>query len=69
MKYIESIHYKGEVKERIWKILDHVSIKDVVLYAKRRNIKGLNRAWRIENENGEILYLHCDPAFWQYWNG
>lgn len=68
MKYIESTHYKGEVKERIWKILDHVSIKDVVLYAKRRNMEGLNRAWRIEDENGEILESHCDPAFWQYLN-
>lgn len=67
-QYIESVHYNGEAKERIWSILDHVSTKDVILYAKRRNMEGYNRAWRIE-ENGEIIDCHCDPDFWQYLNG
>ena len=67
-QYIESVHCNGEVKERIWNILDYASIKDIVLYAKRRNMEGLNRAWRIEGENREILESHCDPAFWQYLN-
>lgn len=67
-QYIESVHCKGEVKERIWKILDHVSIHDVILYAKRRNMEGLNRAWRIE-EDSKIIEAYCDPAFWQYLNG
>lgn len=67
-QYIESVHCNGEVKERIWNILDHVSIHDVVLYAKRRNMEGYNRAWRIE-ENGKIIKAHCDTAFWQYLNG
>lgn len=35
-QYIESVHYNGEVKERIWNILDHVSIHDVILYAKKK---------------------------------
>ena len=48
---------EGEVKERIWKILDHVSIHDVILYAKRRNMEGYNRAWRIE-EDGKIIEAH-----------
>lgn len=67
-QYIESVHCNGEVKERIWNILDHVSTKDVVLYAKRRNMEGLNRAWRIE-EDDKIIEAHCDPSFWQYLNG
>ena len=67
-QYIESMHCNGEVKERIWKILDHVSIHEVILYAKERNMEGYNRAWRIE-EDGKIIEAHCDPDFWQYLNG
>ena len=66
-QYIESIHYNGEVKEKIWNILDYVSIHDVILYAKRRNMEGYNTAWRIE-EDGKIIEAHCDPSFWQYLN-
>lgn len=61
-QYIESVHCNDEVKERIWNILDHVSIHDVILYAKRRNMEGCNRAWRIE-EDGKIIESHCDPDF------
>lgn len=67
-QYIESVHYNGEVKERIWNILDSASIEDVIAYAKKRNALGYNRAWRIE-ENGKIIKAHCDPDFWQYLNG
>ncbi len=66
-QYIESVHCNGEVKEKIWKILDDIPLRDVVLYAKKRNTEGYNRAWRIE-ENGEIIEAHCNPAFWQYLN-
>ena len=66
-QYIESIHCDGEVKEKIWKILDNIPLRDVVLYAKKRNAHGYNRAWRIE-ENGDIIEAHCDPAFLQYLN-
>lgn len=66
-QYIESVHCKGEVKEKIWKILDCTSLQDIILYAKKRNTEGYNRAWRIE-ENGEIIEAHCNPAFWQYLN-
>lgn len=66
-QYIESVHYNGEVKERIWKILDHVSIIEVAKYARKRNELGYNRAWRIE-EDSKIIEAHCDPDFWQYLN-
>lgn len=67
-RYIGSVHCKGEVKERIWNIPDHVSIIEVVKHARRRNTLGYNRAWRIE-EDGKIIEAHCDPNFWQYLNG
>lgn len=66
-QYIESVHYNEEVKERIWNILDHVSIIEVVKCARKRNELGYNRAWRIEKD-GKIIESHCDPAFWQYLN-
>lgn len=66
-QYIESVHCNGEVKEKIWKILDDIPLRDVVLYAKKRNAHGYNRAWRIE-ENGDIIEAYCDPAFLQYLN-
>lgn len=66
-QYIESIHCNGEVKEKIWKILDCTLLQDVILYAKKRNASGYNRAWRIE-EDGKIIEAHCNPAFWQYLN-
>ena len=34
-QYIESVHCNGEVKEKIWKILDNIPLRDVVLYAKK----------------------------------
>lgn len=34
-QYIESIHCNGEVKEKIWKILDCTLLQDVILYAKK----------------------------------
>ena len=66
-RYIESIHYNGEVKEKIWKILDYIPIQEVILYAKKRNTEGYNKAWRIEDD-GKIIEYHCDSAFWQYLN-
>lgn len=66
-QYIESVHCNGEVKEKIWKILDYIPLRDVILYAKKRNAQGYNRAWRIE-ENGEVIEAHCDQAFLQYLN-
>lgn len=67
-QYIESVHYNGEVKEKIWNILDSASIVKVVADARKRNCLGYNRAWRIE-EDGKIIEAHCDPSFWQYLNG
>lgn len=67
-QYIESTHYNGEVKEKIWNILDSANISDVINLARKRNVLGYNRAWRIE-DNGKIIGSHCDPAFWQYLNG
>ena len=52
-QYIESVHYNGEVKEKIWKILDYIPLRDVILYAKkemRRDIiehGGLKRTGRL----------------------
>lgn len=68
MKYIESTHCNGEIKERSV-IFPDANIQKIKAQARKRNLLGYNRAWRIENENGEILYSHCDPAFWQYLNG
>ena len=36
-QYIESVHCNGEVKEKIWKILDYIPLQNVILYAKKRN--------------------------------
>ena len=66
-QYIESVHCNGEVKEKIWKILDCAPLQDVILYAKKRNTEGYNRAWRIEKD-GKTIEAHCDPAFLQYLN-
>lgn len=67
-QYIESTHYNGEVKEKIWNILDSANISDVINLARKRNVLGYSRAWRIE-EGGKIIESHCDPDFWQYLHG
>lgn len=66
-QYIESTHYNGEAKERIWNTSKDVSTAKLVIYAIKRNALGYNRAWRIE-EDGKIIKSHCDASFWQYLN-
>ena len=40
-QYIESVHCNGEVKEKIWKILDYIPLQNVILYAKKKKCAGI----------------------------